>query len=86
MTEISIRELRANLARYVTDAQGGDEVIILRDGQPAAALVPLEMVEAFDRAEDELLAREALARIDAAEPTASMAEVIADLFGEADSR
>lgn len=82
MPEISIRELRANLARYVTEAQGGEEVIILRDGAPAAALVPLEMVEAFDAAEDEMLARIARERLAANEPTVSMAEVIADLFGE----
>ncbi len=61
-------------------------MIIFRDEQPAAVLVPLDMLEAFDRAEDELLARQALARLDAAEPTVSMVEVIADLFGEADSR
>ncbi|RDI52785.1 type II toxin-antitoxin system Phd/YefM family antitoxin [Nocardia mexicana] len=82
MAEISIRELRANLARYINDAQDGDEVIILRDGKPAAALVPLEMVEAFDAAEDEMLARTARQRLAENEPTVSMAEVIADLFGD----
>ncbi|MBF6469899.1 type II toxin-antitoxin system Phd/YefM family antitoxin [Nocardia beijingensis] len=80
MSEISIRELRANLAAHVREAEAGEQVIILRDGAPAAALVPLSMVEAFDAAEDEILAREAEARLATAEPTFTMAEVLADLF------
>lgn len=80
MSEISIRELRANLAAHVREAESGEQVIILRDGAPAAALVPLSMVEAFDAAEDELLAREAAVRLAADERTFTMAEVLADLF------
>ncbi|MGQ4597988.1 type II toxin-antitoxin system prevent-host-death family antitoxin [Nocardia sp. R6R-6] len=80
MSEISIRELRANLAAHIREAESGEQVIILRDGAPAAALVPLSVVEAFDAAEDEMLAREAKARLAADEPTFTMAEVLADLF------
>ncbi|MCP2276573.1 type II toxin-antitoxin system Phd/YefM family antitoxin [Nocardia amikacinitolerans] len=82
MSEISIRELRANLAAHIREAESGEQVIILRDGAPAAALVPLSMVETFDAAEDELLAREARDRLAANEPTVTMAEVLADLFTE----
>ncbi|WP_406274084.1 MULTISPECIES: type II toxin-antitoxin system Phd/YefM family antitoxin [unclassified Nocardia] len=70
------------LARYVDEAHGGEEAIILRDGKPIAALVPLEMVEAFDKAEDELLAREAIRRLDERSERVTMARVIADIFGE----
>ncbi|WP_227998210.1 type II toxin-antitoxin system Phd/YefM family antitoxin [Nocardia australiensis] len=80
MSEISTRELRANIAQYIDAAQSGEEVIILRDGVPAAALVPLSVVEAVDAAEDELLAREATARLAADERVYSMAEVLADIF------
>jgi len=80
MTEISTRELRGNLSRYMDAAQAGEEVIILRDGVPAAALVPLSVVEAVDAAEDELLAREAAARLSSGEKVYTMAEVLADIF------
>ncbi|UGT40943.1 type II toxin-antitoxin system prevent-host-death family antitoxin [Nocardia yamanashiensis] len=80
MSEISTRELRANLAKYIDAAEAGEHVVILRDGQPAAALVPLSVVYAVDDAEDELLAREAAARLASSEKTVSMAEVLADIF------
>ncbi|KAA8886752.1 type II toxin-antitoxin system prevent-host-death family antitoxin [Nocardia colli] len=80
MSEISTRELRTNLAKYIDAAESGEQVIILRDGTPAAALVPLSVVEAVDDAEDEMLAREAVARLAAGEKTSSMAEVLADIF------
>ncbi len=80
MSEISIRELRANLATHIREAEAGEQVIILRDGTPAAALVPLSVVQTFEAAEDELLAREAAARLDTDEQTYSMSQVLADLF------
>ncbi|MFD3425328.1 type II toxin-antitoxin system Phd/YefM family antitoxin [Nocardia fluminea] len=80
MEEISTRELRANLAKYLAAAEAGEQVIILRDGTPAAALVPLSVVEAVDDAEDELLAREAAARLVDGTATVGMAEVLADIF------
>ncbi|MFC6011148.1 type II toxin-antitoxin system Phd/YefM family antitoxin [Nocardia lasii] len=80
MDEISTRELRANLAKYLDAAEAGEQVIILRDGTPAAALVPLSVVEAVDEAEDTLLAREAAARLADGSATVGMAEVLADIF------
>lgn len=80
MDEISTRELRANLAKYLDAAEAGEQVIILRDGNPAAALVPLSVVEAVDEAEDAMLAREAAARLADSNETVSMAEVLADIF------
>ncbi|MBL1078045.1 type II toxin-antitoxin system prevent-host-death family antitoxin [Nocardia sp. 2] len=82
MSEISTRELRTNLAKYLDAAEAGEQVIILRDGTPAAALVPLSVVEAVDHAEDELLAREAAARENSGEKVYTMAEVLADIFAE----
>lgn len=80
MSEISARELRANLAKYVDAAEAGEQVIILRNDTPAAAIVPLSVVEAVGDAEDAMLAREAAARLGDGNATVSMAEVLADLF------
>ncbi|WP_194833821.1 type II toxin-antitoxin system Phd/YefM family antitoxin [Nocardia sp. XZ_19_369] len=85
MSEISTRELRTNLAKYLDATEAGEQVIILRDGTPATALVPLSVVEAANDAEDEMLARETAARLAAGEKTSSMAEVLADIFPQAHS-
>ncbi|MFD4353119.1 type II toxin-antitoxin system Phd/YefM family antitoxin [Nocardia sp. NPDC058518] len=76
MSEISARELRANLAKYVDTAESGEQVVILRNGTPAAAIVPLSVGDA----EDAMLAREAAARLGDGNATVSMVEVLADLF------
>ncbi len=37
----SLREINQQLARYVKDVEGGDEVVITRRGKPIARLVPI---------------------------------------------
>ncbi|MFB8279846.1 type II toxin-antitoxin system Phd/YefM family antitoxin [Nocardia colli] len=80
MSEISSRELRANPAKYLDAAAAGEQVTILRDGTPVAALVPLPVVGAVDGAEDDMLARAAAARLAAGEKTFGVADVLADIF------
>ncbi|MEV6562285.1 type II toxin-antitoxin system prevent-host-death family antitoxin [Nocardia sp. NPDC051756] len=80
MSEISSCDLSANLAECIDAAEAGEPVIILRDGIPAAALVPLSVVEAVDDAEDGMLAREAAARLAVGAQTSSMADVLTDIF------
>ncbi|MFF7153730.1 type II toxin-antitoxin system prevent-host-death family antitoxin [Streptomyces sp. NPDC008139] len=81
MTDIvTVREARANLAEAIDKAVAGEATVITRNGQPAAALIPIADYDALEDAADELLAREAAEHLD--EPTVSMSEVLADLFQE----
>ncbi|MEU6852000.1 type II toxin-antitoxin system Phd/YefM family antitoxin [Actinacidiphila alni] len=81
MTDIvSVREARANLAGAIDKAVAGEATVITRNGEPAAALIPIADYDALEEAADALLAREAAEHLD--EPTVSMAEVLADLFSE----
>ena len=77
---MNIREARAGLSGILSKAEAGEATVITRNGTPVAALAPLSDDEALEEAADELLAREARRHLD--EPTASMAEVLADPFSE----
>ncbi|MEV7189295.1 type II toxin-antitoxin system Phd/YefM family antitoxin [Kitasatospora sp. NPDC093102] len=77
---LNIRELRARLAEVVTQAEAGEITVITRKGERVGAVVPIEILDAIEDAEDELLAREAEKHRN--EPTVSMAELLADLFEE----
>ncbi|MBD0674463.1 type II toxin-antitoxin system Phd/YefM family antitoxin [Streptomyces sp. CBMA156] len=80
MTEaLNIRELRARLAEVVTQAEAGEITVITRKGERVGAVVPIEVLDAIEEAEDELLAREARKHLD--EPVITMAELLVDLFG-----
>lgn len=76
---MNIREARAHLAEVVSRAEAGEITVITRKGERVGAVVPIEILDAIEEAEDELLAREARKHLD--EPTVSMAELMADLFG-----
>ncbi|QNP70166.1 type II toxin-antitoxin system Phd/YefM family antitoxin [Streptomyces roseirectus] len=80
---ISVRELRANLARLLDQAEEGEPTVITRGGTPVAALVPIEEYSALEEAADELLAREALQTLaeEGDAPRATLADVLADIFG-----
>ncbi|MFG2295627.1 type II toxin-antitoxin system Phd/YefM family antitoxin [Streptomyces sp. NPDC048603] len=80
---VSVREARANLAKLLDQAEEGEATVITRAGAPVAAIVPIEEYEALEEAADELLARQALRTLaeEADEPRASLADVLADLFG-----
>ncbi|MFJ8478311.1 type II toxin-antitoxin system Phd/YefM family antitoxin [Kitasatospora sp. NPDC094011] len=78
--ELNIREARARLAEVLSRAEAGEITVITRKGERVGAVVPIEILDAVEEAEDELLAREAEKHRN--EPTVSMAELLADLFGE----
>ena len=44
MIEVGISEAKANLSRLLQRVVAGDEVVITRDGEPVAKLVPAEPV------------------------------------------
>jgi len=83
--ELSVRDARAHFAEVITRAQDGTPTIITRNGQPVAAVVPIEDFNALEDAIDRYFAREA--DRDLAEnpdaPTCSMSEVVAAIFEEA---
>ncbi|MFJ9697676.1 type II toxin-antitoxin system Phd/YefM family antitoxin [Kitasatospora sp. NPDC101183] len=76
---MNIREARAHLAEVISRAEAGEITVITRKGERVGAVVPIEILDAIEEAEDELLAREARKHLD--EPTVTMAELMADLFG-----
>lgn len=80
----SVRQARAAITDILNRAEAGDSTVITRNGRPVAAVVPIDDYDALERAEDEVLAREAT-RILAQEgdgPRHALAEVLADIFGE----
>jgi prevent-host-death family protein len=82
--QLSVRDARAHFAELITRAQGGTPTIITRNGQPVAAVVPIEDFNALEDAIDRYFAREADRDVtenpDA--PTYSMSEVVAAIFEE----
>jgi prevent-host-death family protein len=82
--QLSVRDARAHFAELITRAQGGTPTIITRNGQPVAAVVPIEDFNVLEDAIDRYFAREA--DRDLAEnpdaPTYSMSEVVAAIFEE----
>lgn len=57
---VTVSELRADLATAVNKvAFGKERIIVVRQGKPVAALVPIEDVEALELLEDKWLAAEA---------------------------
>lgn len=41
MTQVSVHEAKTHLSRLLRDVERGEEVVIARDGQPIAKIVPL---------------------------------------------
>lgn len=41
MTQVSVHEAKTHLSRLLHDVERGEEVIIARNGQPVAKLVPV---------------------------------------------
>jgi prevent-host-death family protein len=79
---LSIREVRDRLADVVDRAVVDHlPTIITRRGKRAAAVVPVEMLDEYERlakAEDLRMIDEAMVRIRAGEPTVPIEEVIAE--------
>ncbi|MER7311106.1 type II toxin-antitoxin system Phd/YefM family antitoxin [Streptomyces halstedii] len=79
---VTVREARAHLADHINRAEEGTPTVITRNGEPVAAVVPIADFDALEDAADVLLAREAEAVLAQGGPTATMAELLADLFTE----
>lgn len=81
--DLTISDARDHLAEVVSRAAyAGRITYVTRRGQRLAAIVPAEMAEAIERAEDAddiAAAREALARIDAGDKPVSLADLRAEL-------
>jgi antitoxin (DNA-binding transcriptional repressor) of toxin-antitoxin stability system len=61
--------------------------VITKRGRRVAAVVPVEMLEEYERlaeAADLAIIRERLARVEAGEPTVSVSEVMAETLERAD--
>jgi prevent-host-death family protein len=83
-SRMSVRDARAHFAALITRAQSGSPTVITRNGEPVAAVVPIEDFDVLEAAIDRYFAREA--DRDLAEhpdaPTYSMSEVVAAIFEE----
>jgi prevent-host-death family protein len=81
---LNARDARAHFASVITHAQNGSPTVITRNGEPVAAVVPIEDFNALEDAVDRYFSREAdrdLAESPDA-PTYSMSEVVAAIFEE----
>lgn len=81
---MSVRDVRAHFADVLTRAQNGSPTVIMRNGEPVAALVPIEDFNVLEDAIDRYFCREADRDL-AENPDArtySMSEVVAAIFGE----
>ncbi|MFI7216736.1 type II toxin-antitoxin system prevent-host-death family antitoxin [Micromonospora maritima] len=73
--ELSIVEVGNHIADVVSRAHEGDITYVTQHGQRVAAVVPADLAEAFERAEDAIdiaAARAALARISSGETPLSL--------------
>lgn len=83
-SQLSVRDARAHFGEVIMRAQDGTPTIVTRNGQPVAAVVPIEDYMALEDVVDRYLAREAdrdLAENPGA-PTYSMTEAVAAIFEE----
>lgn len=83
-SRMNVRDVRAHFAAVITRAQNGSPTVIMRNGEPVAAVVPIEDFNVLEDAIDRYFSREAdrdLADSPDA-PTYSMSEVVAALFEE----
>ena len=49
MKKMSVAEAKAHFSDVVADARRGKKIVILRHGKPAAAVVPVSMIESPPR-------------------------------------
>ena len=83
-SKMNVRDVRAHFAEVITRAQNGSPTVIMRNGEPVAAVIPIEDFNVLEDAIDRYFSREA--DRDLAEnpdaPTYSMSEVVAAIFEE----
>ncbi len=78
--EMTTRQVRDRLASVVDDARNGEATVVTQRGRPVAAIVPVALLDEYERLVDaaELaLIQERLAVADL-EPTYSLEEVLAE--------
>ena len=83
-SRMNVRDVRAHLAEVITRAKNGSPTVIVRNGEPVAAVVPIEDFTVLEDAIDRYFSREAdrdLAETPHA-PTYRMSEVVAAIFEE----
>lgn len=51
MTTVTSRVLKDKLSSYLARAEGGEQFVVLRDGKPVAAVVPVSQVSGEGRFE-----------------------------------
>jgi prevent-host-death family protein len=80
----TVRDARAHFAALINNAESGLPTVITRNGQPIAALVPIDDFNTLEDAVDEYMAREARRALveEADAPRVSMAEMVAEIFDE----
>jgi prevent-host-death family protein len=85
---MNVRDVRANLAGVITRAQNGSPTVITRNGEPVAAVVPIEDFNVLEDAIDRYFSQEADRDLAAnpEAPTYSMSEVVAAIFEEGTGR
>jgi prevent-host-death family protein len=85
MTDIvTVRELRAALAKTLDAAAEGETTIVTRDGEPVAAMVPVSMLKALEDWEDDRLAEIAKHRYDSykGEGAINLTDMFAEILDE----
>ena len=81
---MSVRDVRAHLAEVLTRAQDGSPTVVIRNGEPVAAVVPIADFNVLEDAIDLYFSREADRDL-SENPDArtySMSEAVAAIFGE----
>lgn len=48
MATVSTRVLKDQLSGYLQRAEAGEQIVVLRDGRPVAALVPISQLQEMD--------------------------------------
>ncbi len=83
-SKMNVRDVRAHFADILTRAQNGSPTVIMRNGEPVAAVVPIEDFNVLEDAIDRYFAREADRDLTESPdaPTYSMSEVVAAIFEE----
>jgi prevent-host-death family protein len=83
-TKMNVRDVRAHLAEVLARAQNGSPTVIMRNGEPVAAVVPIEDFNVLEDAIDRYFSREADRDLteNPEAPTYSMSEVVAAIFEE----
>jgi prevent-host-death family protein len=81
VTQVGIREARAKLSQLVRRAENGEDIVIARNGRPAARLVPVATANALSSVHGALRGR-----IEIAEDFDDLPEDIAEAFAPTGSR